>query len=815
MKNSLKQFLFIGAGLFFVFACSKEKEIDNVDAQPEKDVYVYTFGIGSAESPDIDTKSILLSDANGLYMAWESTDKLNSWAYSTVTNNYSYNNESSVNTSDNPVTFQITSYLALNKGDMVYCKFPYTTGSGTSPEEVSMTIASSQTQNGTVFNTSSMPMVSLPFEMPTEVASQSNAKAGNVLFYNVGSIIEFDIFSPTGLYAGETIESVQFTSPNAIAGNFTMDLTAISESDPSTLDIDGYSVKGVTTNIEGALPVGTATNKDNATKVYMVIAPGDYTGTVVVNTNTAQYTYTISSAISFARAGVKRLGLNLEKGGARKVVGLPDGDYVILAHYDASGYKAMSGVVAKDTRLAQESFTLWNGSDEQVVLQDKNIVWTLAKSGTNYTLTNKENGKQLNYGSSGTASTAASGKTLTITEGTGANEGMYTVTNSNFTLRHNSSSSWFAFYSTTNTMTKYFYFVKAVVKTKLATPENVMADVENEDEVVVEWNSVGNAESYDVTLNGNTQNTTELSYRFVDVPVGTYTVSVVAKNSDTAKYNDSDEGISNSVKVGTPPLAKPVIDAFTQKATGFAASWTAGDAYTASYSWDLYVGAVADENLIGTGVTKEESIDIAFESDDFPDTSFTADETYYLVVTAVASGYASTASDAANFVASGSVITYKWIKITTASQIEVGGQYILGGVYSTTYSYMPNTQSSSANPTTKTSSLISQEVIADENVTDDMIWDFVDAGNSLIYIQSHANSSDKLNTTGSNGDNIRISSGNTTHNKWTITVNNDYGWDYHNDSKYLTVYAANAWRNYGDNKTNRKGTFIIFKRVEE
>ena len=113
MKNSLKNYLIIGAGLFFIFACSKEKEIDNVDAQPEKDVYVYTFGIGRAESPDFDTKSILQSDANGLYMAWESTDKLNSWAYSTVTNNYSYNNESSVNTSDNPVTFQITSYRAL------------------------------------------------------------------------------------------------------------------------------------------------------------------------------------------------------------------------------------------------------------------------------------------------------------------------------------------------------------------------------------------------------------------------------------------------------------------------------------------------------------------------------------------------------------------------------------------------------------------------------------------------------------------------------------------------------------------------------
>lgn len=379
MKNSLKKYLLIGAGLFFVFACSKE--IDNVDAQPEKDVYVYTFGIGSAEAPDVDTKSILQSDANGLYMAWESTDKLNSWAYSTVTNNYSYNNESSVNTSDNPVTFQITSYRALNKGDMVYCKFPYATGSGTSPEAVSMTIASSQTQNGTVFNTSSMPMVSLPFEMPTDVASQSNAKAGNVLFYNVGSIIEFDIFSPTGLYADETIESVQFTSANAIAGNFTMDLTAISESDLSTLDIDGYSVKGVTTNIEGALPVGSAKNKDNATKVYMVIAPGTYYGTIVLTTDVTKYTYTIaeSNKITFDRSKIKKIGLNLESATCKRLdphpvgavfvpaTSISAGDKIVIAS-GTNGTVCVFGEDRGNNRLGY-SYTI----DDGVIVSDSNI----------------------------------------------------------------------------------------------------------------------------------------------------------------------------------------------------------------------------------------------------------------------------------------------------------------------------------------------------------------------------------------------------------------------------------------------------------
>lgn len=645
MKKSFVSFLLLTAGVFAFVSCNKEVEIKE---QPEQETYVYTFGIGSAESSDAITRSVLSSDNNGLFLSWESTDKLNSWAYSTVTNNYSYNNESSVNTGDDPVTFQIVSYRALNAGDMVYCRYPFVSNAGSTPTSVSMTIAGSQSQNGTTYNSSSMPMVSLPFEMPVNVSSQGNGKAGNVLFYNVGSLIEFDIFSPNGLYSSETIESVQFTSSSAIAGNFTMDLTAISASDPSTLEITGYSVKSVTTNVEpGTLTVGNATSKSNAIKVYMVVAPGDYKGTVVVNTNEAQYTYSIASTLSFVRSGVRQLGLNLEKENVRKVVGLPDGDYVILAYYASSGYKAMSGE-ANGTRLGQESFTLWNGTDASVSVENKNLVWTSKKTGTKYTLTNKGNGEKLDYGASGTASTSSSGKSLTITEGTGNNEGMFTVTDGGYTLRHNSSSSWFAFYNTSTTMTSYFYFVNALVRTKLATPQNVMADVENDDEIVVVWDAVENADSYDVTITGTTVNTEELFYRFTDVPDGTYVVTVVAKNSDTDTYSDSNAALSNSVIVGTPSLIAPSITSFTQKPSGFSATWSASDIYTTSYEWKVFEGSLSGTK-IGEGTTSATTLDVAFS--DLTIDAFIAGTDYYLVVVAKADGYLDSPAASESFTA--------------------------------------------------------------------------------------------------------------------------------------------------------------------
>ena len=647
-----KLYFLLVAGIFAFVSCNKETE--KVE-QVEPEAFVYTFGIGSAESSDAITRSLLGSDDNGLFLQWESTDKLNSWAYSTVTNNYSYNNESSVNTDDNPVTFQIVSYRALNAGDKVFCKYPYVANGGANPTSVSMTIASSQSQNGSSYNTSSMPMVSLPFEMPVSVSAQGNGKAGDVLFYNVGSLIEFDIFSPTGLYSSEKIESVQFTSSSAIAGNFNMDLTAISASDLSSLEISGYSVKSVTTNVaEGSLSVGSATDKNNAQKVYMVVAPGNYTGTVVVNTNEAQYTYTIASALSFVRAGVRQLGLNLEKQSARKMIGLPDDDYVILAHYASSGYKAMSGEVAGSTRLAQQDFTLWNGTDASVSVEDENLVWTSKKTGTTYTLTNKKSGQKLTYSGSGSASTASSGKAFNITEGAGANEGLYTVTDGSFTLRHNSTSSWFAFYNTTNSMTNYFYFVKAKVQIKLATPQNVLADVENDDDIVVVWDAVENAESYDVTLDGNTVNTSECFYQFTNVPVGTYVVTVVAKNSDTVTYASSDVATSNTVIVGAPTLSAPTIDSFEQKPTGFSAAWTAGDAYATSYSWELHENAVTGTK-IGDGSANGTSIDVPFSQLDI--SAFTSGTEYFLIVVANADGYASSSAASASFTAATSFET--------------------------------------------------------------------------------------------------------------------------------------------------------------
>ena len=327
----------IATSAFALLSCSKAVEEEIIEEKGR--TYSYTFAVanGDAAGADAETKSVLGSDANGLFLQWENTDKLNTWAlYTGGSGAYSYNNQSSVNASTNPVTFTIVSYRALAKDDTIYAMYPYTGTSDKTPT-TNMTIPATQTQTGTSFDASAMPMVAEPFGISAAVSAEgSNDETSKVHFYNLGSIVEFDIYSSTGAYSSESIKSVSFTSTSNIAGTFSFDLTTVDASNLATsLSLAGksYSVKSVTTNVSG-LSVGDATGVANAKKVYMVLAPGSYTGTITVTTDVANYKYPISVAKDFNRASVKRLGIDLEKDDVRTIIMTISGD-----NFPTGGYK--------------------------------------------------------------------------------------------------------------------------------------------------------------------------------------------------------------------------------------------------------------------------------------------------------------------------------------------------------------------------------------------------------------------------------------------------------------------------------------------
>ncbi|MBR1509561.1 MAG: hypothetical protein IJ623_02785 [Bacteroidales bacterium] len=324
------------AAMVLAFSCNKEQTIE------EPVLHEYTFAVCNGDSAvnTADTKSVLGSDDNGMFLQWESTDELNTWA-SVSEGNYSYNNKSAIDASTSPVTFKIKSYQLLSAGATAYASYPYASNNNKTPI-AKLSFPTAQSQNGETFVANAMPMVSKPFPISNAIEETSGIsdETTAVAFYNLGGIIEFDIYSPTGTYAEENIKSVKFEAASKIAGSFEFDLRTVDPSDASTLSIadEDYAETAVTTTVSGTLAVGSATKASNAKKVYMAVAPGSYTGTVTVITSGATYVYPVSAAKTIERSAVKRLGINLEKDGVRQeTIDYVTLDWESIAETDTEG----------------------------------------------------------------------------------------------------------------------------------------------------------------------------------------------------------------------------------------------------------------------------------------------------------------------------------------------------------------------------------------------------------------------------------------------------------------------------------------------
>lgn len=297
MKRNILNTSLAIVSMFMALIGCKQEVAESVQAN-EQDFY-YTFAL---ESPE--TRSILANDEKGKYGDWEEGDKLG-----TCVNSENVGYSSIVPGS--PVTFKIYRSGGLKEGDVVYAYYPYNNIT-TSLEEASFEIPVSQKQNGETFDFDAMPMVSEGFEVPADLASETSqtAVSGQISLVNLGSVIDFQVYSSNIAYAEETVLSVDFTANKAIAGAFSKNVKTVAFNDESTLAISGFSETKISTTLDNAPELGTA--RSDAAHIYMVVAPStSVTGSVIVTTNKAKYTFNLSTAQTFKRAGLKSFGLNL------------------------------------------------------------------------------------------------------------------------------------------------------------------------------------------------------------------------------------------------------------------------------------------------------------------------------------------------------------------------------------------------------------------------------------------------------------------------------------------------------------------------
>ena len=287
-------------------ACQKIETV----YEPLDGEFEYLFSISNADnSPE--TRATFGGDAeSGVYVKWEDQDVFGAYAtYSASGETYNSNNRpSTVSVNSSGYTLKVAVSTAMTSGANVYTYFPYYSGAGSASSAAIINIPQIQTQKASGFNASAMPMAGQPFQLEGDVAINSETEVGTIQFGNLGAIIKFRIYSSKE--NAELIKSVEFQADeNTLAGDFTLNLQGVDVSTPSTLALQGGTLNSVKTTLE--TPVAIPTSKDNAAEIYMIVAPGSYTGNVVVTTDSHTYTFEISTAKTFNRSRVKPLAANL------------------------------------------------------------------------------------------------------------------------------------------------------------------------------------------------------------------------------------------------------------------------------------------------------------------------------------------------------------------------------------------------------------------------------------------------------------------------------------------------------------------------
>lgn len=306
-------------------SCNKVEELENNGAEEKAAVKTLVFEIGDSET----TKTVIGDDGGKKFAQWETGDVLGSITTKTA-------GSSPVNAASNPVTFSIASDGGLSAGNTINVWYPYGGSIQSNASAVSMSIPSLQTQNGSNFDFDAMPMVAETVTVTAGMESATdNTVVGTINFANLGSLIDFKVYSSNATYAEEKVLSVKYAANKAIAGNFTMNLTAVDFSDESTLALSGYNIRTVYTAM--ASPTSIGSTKETALDVYMVVAPGTYQGSVVVETDKALYTFPINSDKTLARSGLKSFGLNLGKDGLSRVANVASLDWESVTSSDTNG----------------------------------------------------------------------------------------------------------------------------------------------------------------------------------------------------------------------------------------------------------------------------------------------------------------------------------------------------------------------------------------------------------------------------------------------------------------------------------------------
>ena len=262
MKRNFKTISVIALAILTLGGCRGVEK----DSLPE-DAYRYTFTISD------DTRAVI-GDTN---VEWGEGDEVGMFVGS-------YQGSAKVDVSTSPKTVVLYSDSEIPAGTKGYAYYPFDSEDEASvPEKTRISL--SNTQNGS--QSSAMPLAGVPFELEEGIGPQARESNGQIRFLNLGSLINFKIWSSKYDYRLETVKSVRLDTSFPIAGTGYIDLTAVSEGDEGSLKL---VMDSELTSVRVDERMQVAVSRDLAKPIKMVVFPGTFKATLTVTTDAAEYT---------------------------------------------------------------------------------------------------------------------------------------------------------------------------------------------------------------------------------------------------------------------------------------------------------------------------------------------------------------------------------------------------------------------------------------------------------------------------------------------------------------------------------------------
>ena len=298
--------MLIAAAAFTLVGCAKtETETPENSNEPT----TLKFIIRNADEGSL-TKALLGTEDGKKFLNWEDGDQIGTYCVGTFSQqSESKNNAGTVEVDGDNYTLNVQT---TNGGTVnsIYSYYPYSGTAGKEKTAAIVTIPESQTMTADGFNADAMPMAGSPVTgLSLSTTANTDKPCGTINFNNLGALICFKVYSTNE--TSETLTSVKYITTGNVGGTFSIDLTGVDAGNEETLALTSVEAQSELTTTYSTHPA-IGTGKANAIDVYMVVAPGTYSGTkVVVTTNAHTYTLNASGDKTFTRSHIKPMYVDI------------------------------------------------------------------------------------------------------------------------------------------------------------------------------------------------------------------------------------------------------------------------------------------------------------------------------------------------------------------------------------------------------------------------------------------------------------------------------------------------------------------------